>query len=106
MELKSVADNGTWTKTPLPPGKITMPCMMMVKRKIDHTRILFCLAPPLVAKGSFQKEYVAYSATFAGVVTIEVLLLSVVRFMSEGAHLQHANVSTAFVNRDIECQLS
>lgn len=33
--LKTIEDKSIWTKASLPPGKVTIPCNFVLKRKLD-----------------------------------------------------------------------
>lgn len=58
-----------------------------------------------MAKKCFQKEGVGYSETFAPVVLFKIFLFLFGTFVSKGWHVQHANISTAFLNDDIGGEL-
>lgn len=100
-----MADNKTWTKANMPPGKSAIPCKMVFKRKLDDHGQVSRYKARLVAKGFFQKAGIDYHETFASVASFKSLHLLVGKFVSEKWRVHHAYISTVFLNRDINVDL-
>lgn len=75
---------------------------MVFKQKLDESRRAAPFKAQVVAKGLFHKEGIDHYETFCPVAILGVLLFLVVKHISQGWQVHHANNSTAFLDRYIE----
>jgi hypothetical protein len=100
-ELKSIADNKTWTLTDAPPGKKPIGLKWVFKIKRDADDNITKHKARLVAKGYVQRAGIDFDEVFAPVARLE----SVRFILSIAAHygwtVHHLDVKSAFLNGDL-----
>lgn len=79
--------------------------MIIFKHKLDEQGNIGRYKARLVAKGYVQKDCIDYDKTFATVFSFDVLLLLMEEFVSIGFHVHHDDISSTFLNKDIDCEL-
>lgn len=103
--MDSIKRDNTWTQTVLRLDKDSIPCKVILKQKMDEKGPTARYKGRLVAKGYVKKDGVDYDETFAPVTSFDVILLIVGKFTSVGCHGNHADISAAFLNEDIDGEL-
>lgn len=66
------------------------------QKHVDKTNVRLFKAR-LVAKDFFQREGMDYLETFASAIIFEVLIVLVGKLALDGRHVQHVDISTAFL---------
>ncbi|CAL2274238.1 unnamed protein product [Prunus armeniaca] len=100
-ELAALADNHTWTLTPLPPGKFPIACKWVYKIKHRADGSVERYKARLVAKGFTQTEGLDYHETFsptAKMITVRCLLAIAA---SQHWVIQQLDVHNAFLHGDL-----
>ncbi|CAL2242392.1 unnamed protein product [Prunus armeniaca] len=100
-ELAALADNHTWTLTPLPPGKFPIACKWVYKIKHRADGSVERYKARLVAKGFTQTEGLDYHETFsptAKMITVRCLLAVAA---SQHWVIQQLDVHNAFLHGDL-----
>ena len=104
-EMKSLLENGTWDIVELPPDQkaIGSRWIFRVKRNSDGSIERF--KARLVAKGYNQWPGFDYEETFASTMRYASLRTVLALSALEGLHLRSIDISSAFLNGDIDCDI-
>lgn len=78
---RSVEKKNTWTETVLPPRKDYRPCRVVIKRTLDEQRRIARYKGLVIAKLRIHKYNVDLEETLAPLMSVDVLLLIVRKFM-------------------------
>lgn len=84
----------------MPPGKDAIPYKVVLKPKMDEKGRITRYKGHLVLNGFIQSDAVEFDEKLAPVILLDVLLLMFGKFTSVGWHVNHADISTAFLNGD------
>ncbi|RVW72857.1 Retrovirus-related Pol polyprotein from transposon TNT 1-94 [Vitis vinifera] len=105
-EMSSMKCNDVWDLVELPNGAKTIGCKWVFKTKKDSLGNIERYKAKLVAKGFTQKEGIDYTETFSPVSkkdSLRIILALVAHFDLE---LQQMDVKTAFLNGELEEEVS
>lgn len=97
-ELTSLAEKGTYTLEPLPPGAKAIPCKWVFDYKLDATGSITRYKARLVAKGFRQREGIDYTEVFAPVSKYTTLRALLAIAASADWELHQLDIKTAFLN--------
>ena len=104
-ELKSMADNQTWTLANLPFGRKAVRNRWVFKRKLDQDGKVSRYKARLVAKGFSQVDGVDFNQTFAPVAKYKSIrtVLAIAAALQLNVH--QMDVATAFLNGELQEQI-
>ncbi|KAG6462003.1 hypothetical protein O3G_MSEX012991 [Manduca sexta] len=101
-ELQSFEDSNAWELVDKPKkGETVVKCKWVLRKKLDNDNNIRYRAR-LVAKGYMQKQNVDYVETFSPVVRHSTLRLLFALSVKLGLEVMHLDVTTAFLNGDLE----
>ena len=104
-EIEAMRTNNTWELVDLPKGRKAIPCKWVFRIKANELGEITRYKARLVAKGYAQSYGVDYEETFAPVVRINSIRTLLAVAMSEGLTLVQMDVTTAFLNGELEEEL-
>ncbi|KAJ8515124.1 hypothetical protein ONZ45_g7425 [Pleurotus djamor] len=104
-EITAHLSNGTWRLVPLPDGKQAIGCrwVFVVKYKADGSIERF--KGRVVAKGYSQRPGYDYFDTWASPSHISTIKVVMALAAIDGMHLRSADISHAFINSPIDCEI-
>jgi hypothetical protein len=100
-EITSIEANGTWELVDPPPGQRPIGFKWVYKLKKDATGIIVRHKACLVAKGYAQRFGIDYDEVFTPVARLETIRLLLALAASEGWHVHHMDVKSAFLNGEL-----
>lgn len=80
-------------------------CKVVIKRKWMHQDVVLATGWVLSQNWYVQKDGAKYEKTMEPVIPSDGLFLIVGKFTSVGGRVHHAEIFTAFLNRDIDKKL-
>jgi hypothetical protein len=101
-EFSSLKENKTWMVSELPNGKKTIKTRWVFRIKLNERNEPERFKARLVVKGYNQEYGIDYNETFAPVIKQQALKLFLAIAVNEGLEVHHADISTAFLNGDLE----
>lgn len=101
-ELKSHADNGTWSLVSLPVGRKTIKTKWVYKLKRSATGEIVRYKARLVAKGCSQRYGLDYEETFSPVVRYESIRFLLAHAAKNGFKVDQMDAVTAFLQGDLD----
>jgi transposase InsO family protein len=104
-EIDSHLKNRTWNLVKLPAGRKAIGCRWVFKVKRDSEGKVERYKARLVAKGFAQREGVDYKDTFAPTARFAALRTVIALAAEEDMELESIDVSTAFLNGDIDAEV-
>jgi hypothetical protein len=100
-EITSIEANGTWELVDPPPGQRPIGLKWVYKLKKDATGIIVRHKARLVAKGYAQRFGIDYDEVFVPVARLETIRLLLALAASEGWHVHHMDLKSAFLNGEL-----
>ena len=101
-ELASLEKNGTWELVELPPGRKTVGCKWVFKKKLGADGTVERFKARLVAKGFSQQPGLDFQETFAPVAKFSSVRLLLSLAASLDLEIHQLDVKTAFLNGVVE----
>jgi len=102
VELTQLSKNQTWSLREAPPGAKVIPSMWVYTIKRDADGRVARFKARLVAKGYKQREGIDYNETFAPTSKVATMRAMLAIVAKEDLELRHLDVTTAFLNGDLE----
>ncbi|KAM1059197.1 hypothetical protein ACFX2B_023753 [Malus domestica] len=100
-ELEALHANGTWTLTPLPPGKVPIACKWVYKLKHNSDGSIERYKARLVAKGFTQVAGIDYHDTFSPTAKMITVRCFLALAASQSWSLHQLDVNNAFLHGDL-----
>jgi len=97
-EIKSLADNNTWTLTELPKDCKPIGCKWIYKKKFKSDGSVERFKARLVAQGFSQQEGIDYNETYAPVVKYKTLRIILAVAVNQDLEVHQLDIKTAFLN--------
>lgn len=101
-EIKSHAENITWSLTELPHNRKPIKAKWVFKTKSDDRGNIVRYKARLVAKGCSQKFGIDYSETFSPVVRYNSIRYLLALAVQRGLHIHQMDAVTAFLQGDLD----
>lgn len=104
-ELQSLEKNDTWELVPRPTDAKILPSRWIFKLKKDEQGNIARYKARFVVKGYVQEQGIDYDETFAPVVKATSIRTLLALAVNKNLHLHQMDVSTAFLNGDIDREI-
>ncbi|XP_025995542.1 uncharacterized mitochondrial protein AtMg00820-like [Solenopsis invicta] len=104
-EVKSILKHNTWILVDRPADKEIIGSRFVLRNKYNSEGTLERRKARLVAKGFAQRPGFHFNETFAPVARMSSVRLLTALAAQEGMNIQHLDVTTAYLNGDIDEEL-